>query len=562
MPQIADPSTEATPKKSSIKEKLSSLSGKNKRTLTIAGVCVLAVAGSIFLLSRFLGDDKGAPSEIYSKPVEFGVIESRVQGNGTARAKETSAITLTQNGTVRDVFVSVGDIVFAGQPLYDIYSPTAQDEVEKTKKQLAAANRELEKLQKKFSALNVTAPFAGKIVEAGDFSVGDSLSEGTQIATIVNDKKLKLSLYFSYAYEKDISVGQTVDVSVPAVMNVFQGTVEKINKVSYISPEGAVHFEVIISFQNPGTLTAEMDASAVLYAKDGAEIYPYENTKTQYYEQKVITAETSGPITRIDLLRYANVSAGQSLLTMGEEDLLDQIAAQQETVDNLTESMETAQQALDNFNATAPIDGKIVSLNLAPGDEVKQGDTVVMISNSTNMIVDITVDDRNISFISPNMEVALTDKWAGLSYTGIVTKIDTANAEIGQGMTKFPVTLTVDNFDGGLTEGSWLEYSFATSRAEGILAPMQAIMSMPDINGEIQTVVFIRADKKPENAVELDLPEREPGATPKFPTEKEGFYPVAVVTGLSDTSNVEIKEGLSGEEELFISYYTSQGSSW
>ncbi len=68
------------------------------------------------------------------------------------------------------------------------------------------------------------------------------------MATLVNDKQLKLSLYFSYAYEDQISVGQSVDVSIPAVMRTFTGTVEKINKVSYISPEGAVHFEAVVVF--------------------------------------------------------------------------------------------------------------------------------------------------------------------------------------------------------------------------------------------------------------------------------------------------------------------------
>lgn len=59
-------------------------------------------------------------------------------------------------------------------------------------------------------------------------------------------------------------MGQSVDVSIPAVMRTFTGTVEKINKVSYISPEGAVHFEAVVVFDNPGTLTAGMDASAML----------------------------------------------------------------------------------------------------------------------------------------------------------------------------------------------------------------------------------------------------------------------------------------------------------
>ena len=49
--------------------------------------------------------------------------------------------------------------------------------------------------------------------------------------------------------------------------------------------------------------------------------------------------------------------------------------------------------------------------NLTPGQEVKSGDTVVMISNNVTMLVTITVDDRNISFIKPGNYVDLD--WNG-----------------------------------------------------------------------------------------------------------------------------------------------------
>ena len=58
------------------------------------------------------------------------------------------------------------------------------------------------------------------------------------------------------------TTGQSVQVSIPTAMGTYTGTVEKINKVRFISPEGAVHFEAVVAFQNPGTLTAGMNASA------------------------------------------------------------------------------------------------------------------------------------------------------------------------------------------------------------------------------------------------------------------------------------------------------------
>ena len=82
---------------------------------------------------------------------------------------------------------------------------------------------------------------------------------------------------------------------------------------------------------------------------------------------------------------------------------------------------------------------------------MKSGDTVLVISNNTTMLVNITVDDRNISFIKPGMTVELSD-YNGATFLGTVTSINMGGAESSNGMTKYPVTLTVDNADGSLYE--------------------------------------------------------------------------------------------------------------
>lgn len=79
-------------------------------------------------------------------------------------------------------------------------------------------------------------------------------------------------------------------------------------------------------------------------------------------------------------------------------------------------------------------------MNLQVGQEVKSGDTAVMISNNTTMLVDITVDDRNISFINQGMTVELTDYNQNV-FMGTVTSINMGGAESKNGMTTYPVTL-------------------------------------------------------------------------------------------------------------------------
>lgn len=518
---------------------------RKTRNMIIALVVVAALAvGGVFLY-RFLNEQKKVNSEIQTSPVSFGSIQSKVTGSGNAMAKESAAITLTAGGTVEEVFVNAGDTVTAGQPLYTISSKEAQDKLDNL-------NSEMKDLLEQANNLTVRAPFAGKLQDVKEFQPDQNVTTGQEIATLVNDKKLKLSLYFSYAYENEIYVGQSVQVSVPAVMKSYTGTVEKINKVSFISPEGAVHFEVVIVFDNPGTLTADMDASAVLTAKDGSAIYPYQNGKTEFYEIRTITAKADGPVTQIgNLLNYANVSADEALLYLGSDTIDEKIRAKQEEVNE-------AQKEFDNFNAVSPIDGTVTSCTLVPGAEVKSGDTVITISNTSNMVVEISVDDRNIAFVQPGLMVELKD-WNENVFIGTVSSINMAKAESSNGMTSYPVTLTVDNADGSLLAGMYLDYSFVTSQSDDcMMVPMQSVKYVSDTEGETYSVVFIHAEEKPENAVDLEIPEPMPGETPKYPSPEDGYYPVKVETGLSDNYNVEIKSGLNGDEEVFVNFLVEQ----
>ena len=531
-----------------------------KRILSLALVLAILAGGGYALWYFVLKPEPVEQGEIYSMPATIGSIQSTVEGSGNARAKESAAITLTEGGVVREVYVTAGDVVAAGQPLYTIYSEAAEKAVSDAQEKVNQLNQELADLQEQVADLVVTAPFAGKLINVQDFSVEEPVSSGAEVATLVNDKKLKLSLYFSYAYENSISVGQSVSVSIPAVMQDRTGVVEQINKVSYISPEGAVHFEVVVSFDNPGTLTAGMDASASIALADGTTAYPYAPAQTEYYETRTITTKASGPVVSANLLDYANVNAGDTLLTLGSDELDDQIEAKRTEISDAVTTLNEAQAALANFNAVAPIDGTVTSCNLTEGQEVKSGDTVVMISNNTTMLVTINVDDRNISYIKPGNLVDLTDYNGGV-FVGTVTSIDMSQAETGSGMTNYPVVLTVDNFDGSLVEGAWLNYSFVTSESSDcVLIPGSAVKSVMDQEGNAQTVVFVKADSRPDNALELDLPEPMEGERRTYPSEEEGYYPVPVEIGLSDTENVEIKSGIEPDQEVFVNYMVTDYS--
>ena len=540
--------------------------GKKKmvKRLIALGVTAAIVAGVCFGVWYLVFRDTSTVGEPLTSIAEIGTIQSTVEGYGTAVPKESASITLNAAGTVQEVYVTVGQQVFAGDPLYTIDSQEARDKLQQAQDNLNGLMEDMADLQEELANLTVRAPFAGKLQEVEEFQPDQEVGKNQKVAVLVNDRKLKLSLYFSYAYDGQITPGQSVQVTIPAVMREFTGTVEKVNRVSYISPEGAVHFEAVIVFDNPGTLTAGMDASAVLTAPDGSAIYPYENGKTEFYETRTVEAKAGGPVVSIgNLLNYASVEAGEALLTLGSSSIDADIRAKQEEINTAQEELLAAQEGVSNFNAVSPIDGVVFSCALQPGQEVKQGDTVITISNTTTMLVDITVDNRNIGFIQAGMTMELTDQATGTPCIGTVTTV-AMQGEVGSGMTTYPVQLEVDNSMGVLTSGSWLNYKLVTSESpECVMVPNQCVKRVTDVNGDIYTVVFVKTDVRPENAI--DLPEEDPAMEGgmvdpqnKMPTPEDGFWPVPVTTGISDTYNAEIKEGIEAGTEVFTNRETNE----
>ena len=544
--QPAAPETPAAPPRPPVKKP----AGKGRQKMikrVIALVLLLAIVlgagfGMWYLVFR---EDTSAGTPLTDVAM-LNTIQSVVQGYGNAVPKESAAITLNAAGTVQEVYVEVGQTVYAGDPLYTIYSEAAETELSK-------AQEEMDKLLEEANNLTVRAPFAGKLMDVEEFQPDQEVALGTKIATLVNDRKLKLSLYFSYAYENDIRAGQAVEVSIPAVMKTFTGRVEKVNRVSFVSPEGAVHFEAVIVFDNPGTLTAGMDASAVLTAGDGSEIYPYENGQTQFYETRDVLAKASGPVVgKGNLLNHANVSEGEELLYLGSSTIDEKIKAQQT-------KLEQAQESMNNFNAVAPIDGQVLSCALVPGQDVKEGDTAITISNTTTMVVDIQVDSRNIGFIQAGMTMELTDDY-GNPCMGTVTNV-AMQGEVGTGTTTYPVKLEVDNSMGSIYNGSWLNYKLATAESvDCVSVPNQCIKRVNDVDGNPHTVVFVQAGSKPDNAIELDPSSLGEGvsAAERLPTADQGFWPVPVTTGLSDVYNCEITEGLEVDTVVFTGWGAGQ----
>ena len=147
---------------------------------------------------------------------------------------------------------------------------------------MAEIQKGLDEIYEKIASLNVYAPFSGKLQDV-KIHKGDVVMEGSELGTLIDDSKMRLKLYFSYGYENNIKVGQSARVSIPSSMSVVEGKVEAIEKVRKVTLEGTVLFAVDILLDNPGALTAGMEATSELRAADGSAITPAEAGTLEYY---------------------------------------------------------------------------------------------------------------------------------------------------------------------------------------------------------------------------------------------------------------------------------------
>ena len=533
------------PTKRSLKEKWQAVPRKKRRRIvrwTILLLVILAVAVGAY---KFFGGKKAPEAQVVTDTVQYGAITSTVEGNGLTKAKKSETITLTTEGTVQEVLVTEGEKVTAGTPLFVVESEAARTAVEKARKDVEGYEKQLNTLRKDIAGLNLSAGYPGKLLETVTLNPGDTISKGQKVAVLSDDTRLRLEQYYSYAYAGDLKVGQTVQVSIPALMTTLPGTVEKVHMVSRITSEGSKLFSASILVKNDGALTAEMAASATAVV-DGETVYPYEPGKLEYYRTGDLLSTVDGTVISSDLVDYLQVSEGQVLVRIDGEESESEIFTVEQSLETARKALDTAQKNLDNCNAVAPIDGTVIGLMLQPGQEVAANTAVITIADTSTIVVDATVDERNVSFVKPGDSVEI-DQWGTMFY-GVVETVS-LNSKAENGVASYPMVLSVDNPDGTLMSGSYINYSLVASENDNCLVvPIQCVKSVPMEDGSSGDVVFVKADKKPENAIELTVP------VDGIP---EGFWPVPVETGISDTYHVEIKSGVEEGTEIFTQMQTS-----
>ena len=521
------------------------LSRKTRRRIIRWCVILVVLAVIAGVLFKLLGGKKDAEKQVVTDFVQYGAITAKVEGSGLVKAKSSESISISTPGTVLEVLVTEGQEVTAGTPLFTVDSPAAQAAVQKARSQVEGYEKQLSTAQKDIAGLNLAASYPGKLMEVATLNPGDTISKGQTVAQLNDDTRLRLEQYYSYAYAGELKAGQTVDVSIPALMTTIPGRVEAVHMVSRITPEGSKLFSAEIIVENEGALTADMAASATAVV-NGETVYPYEPGKLEYYRTGELKSTVDGTVLSSSLVNYLQVSAGQVLVRIDGEESESEIFTIEQSLEEAREELEKAEKNLANCNAVAPIDGRVIGLSIQPGDEINTQQPILTISDTSSLIVNANVDERNISYIKPGMMVDL-DQW-GNAAVGTVESVSLSST-VNNGVATYPMVVSMDNAEGTIQVNSNIQYSLVASQNDNCLVlPIQAVRTVSLEDGSTATVVYVSGDR-PDNALDGVMADEE------IP---DGFWAVPVEIGISDNYNVEIKSGVEEGTEVFTQIQTME----
>lgn len=521
-----------------------------KRAVALVVAAAVVVGGGFGIKTLFFQNET---QTALTETTTYGSLSTVIEGTGTTMPADSVTYTTASTTEITGVYVSAGDTVEAGDLLYtqddselDEEIEEYQDELTELQNTLSDASDQLSELNERLSDLKVTAPFSGRITDV-TVRTGDTVGSGTKLATLVDDSKMTLTQYFSYAYEDQVYVGMKAGVSIASLMTTLDGTVTEIKKVDRVTAEGTRCFAVTVTLDNPGALTEGMSGAGYLLTDGGEKLYPAVEGTLEPYASEDITATESGKLTAVNVDDYETVTAGTTLFVIDGSDLEDQVETTQrsitQTQEKITQTQEKiteAEEKRSDYQVTAEISGKIIMVGVQDGESPRQaGQTAVTLYNLDAMTITANIDELDIDNITMGMEVDITQSGAesDTHYTGTVTAIS-YEATNTNGVAYFPITITIPS-EGALSAGVNVSYTITVGdESEGVLAPIAALKSTSE-----GTCLFVKADTRPDNAVDL-----EDGIVP------DGFYAVPVETGVSNSQYVRILSGVEEGVEVFTRY--------
>lgn len=543
---------------------------KKKRKKFIKKIIIIAaIIVALILVINFRNKSKKKTEEL-SKNLQqtFTVkkmnLSSELSGSGTLAAKDSYTVTSLVEGEVTGVFFEQGDVVKKGDLLITFDSAqafrsvtNASTSIAKAKEDFEKAEYEYKKIESDYSGNTFKAPISGYL-KTLKIKKGDKISSGTEIGSIYDDSKFKITVPFLSNDAMQIKVGDISWIVLQENDQVLQGVVTEVGNADQIINSGAMVRYVTSIVNNPGGLTSNY--TGLVAVRDMCSVHDASFVENDSQEIK-FTDGSDIEVLNILVPEGSYVKKGQAIFSITKEGAREAISSMKDRFLNAQDTLTRAENALENawddytnYNITAPIDGKVISKNVKVGDKIQRNtsntQTLCTIYDMSELTFEMPIDEMDITKVKVGQQVNVqADAFSNKPFKGEITNVSWVAAN-SNGVTNYPITVTVGDF-GELLPGMNVDgYVVLAEAKDAICIPTGALQ-----RGD---VVFMLNDSPTiKNAKEKI--DHEGIADRILNMVPEGFTAVKVTRGISSSNFIQITSGVQEGDQVYVTEDDSMG---
>lgn len=247
--------------------------------LIIIGVIAALVITNIIAGSVKM---KQARDKMYTDTAaERRTISNSITGSSMIEPNDSYKVTTMKSGDIKADYFKEGDTVKKGDKLYQFDDETERKSLKSAQNAVTKAQQNYNDAQKTVNNLSVKASNSGTVKEMF-VEVGDSVQQGGKIAAVYDDSTMKIKIPFNDTDAQYIHAGQEAVLTVTGTGNELIGRVTEVSGAAIASSGHSNVRYVTVNVANPGALTNSDRATAVIdgFACNDAGQFEYASSTT------------------------------------------------------------------------------------------------------------------------------------------------------------------------------------------------------------------------------------------------------------------------------------------